>query len=121
MIDVTQGLIADLKEIAKKSDLGAEIFSPAVPIALETRTVADEMKEDVDKYAFYGGEDYELCFTAPRKNLKALANLAAKSQLRLTEIGEIKNTACLSIKDEKGALQPVQARAYGHFQQESAS
>lgn len=72
MIDVTQGLIADLKEIAKKSDLGAEIFSPAVPIALETRTVADEMKEDVDKYAFYGGEDYEMIFTIKEPEVEKL-------------------------------------------------
>lgn len=72
MIDVTQGLIADLKEIAKNSELGAEIYSPAVPIALETRNVADEMKEDVDKYAFYGGEDYELLFTLRESQVEKL-------------------------------------------------
>ena len=63
MIDVTKGLIADLKELGIKSGLGMEIYSPAVPISLETRQVADEMKEDVDKYAFYGGEDFEMLFT----------------------------------------------------------
>jgi thiamine-monophosphate kinase len=72
MIDVTQGLIADLKQIAKNSGLGAEIYSPAVPIALETRTVADEMKEDVDKYAFYGGEDYEMLFTLKESQVEKL-------------------------------------------------
>jgi len=72
LIDVTQGLIADLKEIAKSSGLGAEIYSPAVPIALETRNVADEMKEDVDKYAFYGGEDYEMLFTLREPEVEKL-------------------------------------------------
>lgn len=72
LIDVTQGLIADLKEIAKNSGLGAEIYSPAVPIALETRNVADEMKEDVDKYAFYGGEDYEMLFTLKESQVEKL-------------------------------------------------
>lgn len=72
MIDVTQGLIADLKHIAKSSGLGAEIYSPAVPIALETRTVADEMKEDVDKYAFYGGEDFEILFTLKESQVEKL-------------------------------------------------
>jgi thiamine-monophosphate kinase len=65
MIDLTQGLIADLRELAKNSDLGAELYSPAIPISLETRAVADEMSEDVDKYAFYGGEDFEILFTIP--------------------------------------------------------
>ena len=65
MIDLTQGLIADLRELAKNSEMGAELYSPAIPIAMETRAVADEMSEDVDKYAFYGGEDFEMLFTIP--------------------------------------------------------
>lgn len=63
MIDLSQGLLADLKSILVVSGIGAEIYSPAVPISLETRKIADEMQEDVDKYAFYGGEDYEMLFT----------------------------------------------------------
>jgi len=65
LIDVTQGLISELGSIAKSSGLGMEVYSPAVPIALETRRIADEMNEDVDKYAFYGGEDFEMVFTIP--------------------------------------------------------
>lgn len=65
LMDITQGLIADLSDLLKQSDTGAEIYSPAVPIGIETRKVADEMNEDVDKYAFYGGEDFEMLFTIP--------------------------------------------------------
>ena len=65
LIDVSQGLISELSSIAKSSGLGMEVYSPAVPIAIETRKVADEMNEDVDKYAFYGGEDFEMVFTLP--------------------------------------------------------
>lgn len=63
MIDLSQGLLAELKSILVDSGLGAEMYSPAVPISFETRKIADEMEEDVDKYAFYGGEDYEMLFT----------------------------------------------------------
>jgi thiamine-monophosphate kinase len=63
LIDVSQGLLADSKHIAVSSDLGMDLYSPAIPISLETRKVADEMEEDVDKYAYYGGEDYEMLFT----------------------------------------------------------
>lgn len=65
LIDLTQGLVADLSDVLKQSSVGAEIYSPAVPISLEARNVADEMNEDVDKYAFYGGEDFEMLFTLP--------------------------------------------------------
>lgn len=72
MIDVTQGLVPDLISLASASGLGSEIYLPAIPIALETRRVADEMKEDVDKYAFYGGEDYEMFFTIGESEIPAL-------------------------------------------------
>lgn len=74
MIDVTQGLVSDLKHLAKASDVGLYVYQAAFPIALDTRTVADEMKEDVDKYALYGGEDFELMFTIPESMVEALAD-----------------------------------------------
>jgi len=73
MIDVTNGLITDLKKICESSQLGAELYSPSVPITLKTREVAEEMKEDVDKYAFYGGEDYELLFSAKEDEIEKLS------------------------------------------------
>lgn len=63
MIDLSQGLIADLRSLLRASHTGATIYAPAIPISFETRKVANEMEEDVDKYAFYGGEDFEMLFT----------------------------------------------------------
>ena len=73
MIDVTQGLVSELKQICDHSGYGAQIYQAALPIALETRKVADEMKEDVDKYALYGGEDLELVFTLPEKYVNSFS------------------------------------------------
>jgi len=69
MIDITQGLLSEIKQLTEASGVGAQLYQAALPIALETRNVADEMKEDVDKYALYGGEDLELLFTLPEKVL----------------------------------------------------
>ena len=66
LTQVKNGLITDLKSLLIASKHSAEVYSPAIPIALETRKVADEMNEDVDKYVFYGGEDFELLFTIPQ-------------------------------------------------------
>lgn len=74
MIDLSQGLLADLKSVLSDFGTGAEIYSPAVPISLETRKIADEMEEDVDKYAFYGGEDYEMLFTMSEIDAGKLRN-----------------------------------------------
>lgn len=74
MIDVTQGLASEVKQITEASAVGAQLYQAALPIALETRRVADEMKEDVDRYALYGGEDLELLFTLPEQILDELAD-----------------------------------------------
>lgn len=72
MVDVSQGLINELQLITEANNIGCEIFTPAVPISLETRKIADEMKEDVDRYAFYGGEDYEMLFTLGDEDVEKL-------------------------------------------------
>ncbi len=73
MIDISQGLIHDLQRVLNSSGKGAYLYQAAFPIDLQTREVANEMEEDVDKYALYGGEDFELMFTANEKVVEALA------------------------------------------------
>ncbi len=74
MIDITQGLGSELQHLTQASNVGAYVYQAAFPIALDTRSVADEMKEDVDKYALYGGEDFELMFTIPEGEVEKLAD-----------------------------------------------
>jgi thiamine-monophosphate kinase len=69
MIDLTKGVIHEVKSLCEASDLGAYLYQAALPIAIETRHVADEMQEDVDRYALFGGEDLELIFTLPEKEV----------------------------------------------------
>ncbi|TVQ70436.1 MAG: thiamine-phosphate kinase [Balneolaceae bacterium] len=76
MIDVSQGLLHDLQRVLTSSQKGAYLYQSALPIDLQTRKLADEMQEDVDKYALYGGEDFELLFTLPEKEAGKLAELS---------------------------------------------
>jgi thiamine-monophosphate kinase len=75
MIDVSKNLLRDLSALTLASSCGAMIYQAAIPIALETRAVADELGEDVDQYAFQGGEDYELLFTLPEQDVNKLVGL----------------------------------------------
>ncbi|MTI87046.1 MAG: thiamine-phosphate kinase [Balneolaceae bacterium] len=74
MIDITKGLVNEVSEISKASGHGAYIYQATLPIAIESRQVADEMEEDVDRYALYGGEDLELMFTLPEKKVEEFVN-----------------------------------------------
>ena len=58
-IDVSDGLIQDLSHICEESHLGAMVMVDRLPLHPEAREVLTA--ED----ALYGGEDYELLFTAP--------------------------------------------------------
>lgn len=72
MVSVSEGLVPSLKELLEQTSASINIYSPSIPVALETRSVANEMEEDVDKYAFYGGEDYEYVFTLPQDRVSDL-------------------------------------------------
>lgn len=69
MIDLTKGVVHEVKSLCEASGLGAYLYQAALPVAIETRHVADEMEEDVDRYALFGGEDLEMIFTMPEKDV----------------------------------------------------
>lgn len=75
MIDLSQGLMNDLQILGEEASCGFKLYSPAIPIDLSTRKVADEMEEDVDRYALYGGEDFELLFTLREGEVEKLRAL----------------------------------------------
>ncbi len=60
MIDVSDGLAADLGHILAESGLGAELDASAIPIHADARG-----REDPLAAALFDGEDYELLFTLP--------------------------------------------------------
>lgn len=72
MIDISKNLLQDTMQLIHASGVGVKLYSGAIPVALETRAVADEFEEDVDQYALQGGEDYELLFTLPEKDVNKL-------------------------------------------------
>jgi thiamine-monophosphate kinase len=74
MIDVSKNTLQDLMQLIRASKKGAQIYEAAIPIALETRAVAEELQEDVVQYALQGGEDYELIFTMPESDVNKFVN-----------------------------------------------
>ncbi len=63
-IDISDGLLADLGHILERSDVAAEIELAALPASAILRRYLDRVAACSALLA--GGDDYELCFTAPR-------------------------------------------------------
>jgi thiamine-monophosphate kinase len=65
MIDLSDGLASDLRQICRASKCGARIYLERIPIARQTTDLAEEMHIDPVIAALNGGEDHELLFTVP--------------------------------------------------------
>lgn len=65
MIDISDGLASDLRQICNSSHTGARIYLERLPIARQTTQLAEEMHIDPVIAALNGGEDHELLFTIP--------------------------------------------------------
>jgi thiamine-monophosphate kinase len=87
-LDVSDGLLGDLAHILKQSGKDAEIFLNQIP---KSDTLRKQSLEIQNQYAASGGDDYELCFTAPSSKRDVIAKISADLNLPLTQIGSIKS------------------------------
>jgi thiamine-monophosphate kinase len=65
MIDISDGLSSEILHICDASGMGCKLYAEKIPIAPETRKIAEEMSMEPVTIALNGGEDYELLFTVP--------------------------------------------------------
>ena len=75
MIDLSDGLASDLRQICRSSQCGARIYLERLPIARQTSELAEEMHIDPVIAALNGGEDHELLFTVPLDKQEQVARL----------------------------------------------
>lgn len=65
MIDLSDGLSTDIGHICDTSNVGVQLFASQLPISSSLRKLFPLIGKDVLGFALNGGDDYELCFTAP--------------------------------------------------------
>jgi thiamine-monophosphate kinase len=109
LIDVSDGLASEVHHLCHRSGCGAVVHAAALPIALETRDAADHFGEDVDTYALFGGEDYELLFAL------APADLERLDPATVHVVGAFTPGAAVLVQTPDGATIPLDAGGYQHF------
>jgi len=116
MIDVSDGLLSDLKHIGEESRVGAVIWAERIPQSEAFRTLAPGGPGQAWKWALKGGEDYELLFSVPPEKASELQALAREWPCGATRIGRIEPLAHgVVVQDEKGTVDPAELKGYDHF------
>jgi thiamine-monophosphate kinase len=116
MLDVSDGLAADLGHLCAASHVGAELDADAVPVDPAARAVAEALERDALELALEGGEDYELVFTVRadgvERALEAVAQAGGSARVmgRLTEPG-----ASLRLRYADGQIEELVARGWDHL------
>ncbi len=110
MIDISDGLASEVHHICTQSRCGALVHAAAIPIAFETRDAANDFEEDVDAYALFGGEDYEILFAASREELGRL------DETQFNVVGEVAEASFgIQVQTPEGQTIPLTPGGYTHF------
>ena len=112
-IDISDGLLADLGHICRLSGVGATVELAAIPVS---SIGAKHIAEPAARTAITaGGDDYELCFTAPANSRESIAELTDMLGVRITRIGQVKRGKGMSLLGTDGKPIKIDAGGFDHF------
>jgi len=120
-IDVSDGLLADLGHIAERSGCAAAVRLVQLPHLPKGESYDADLRCIALECQLTGGDDYELCFTAPGTQSLAIAKIAATLELPLWCIGEMVAGATgeVTVFDPDGKAVEFDAKGFDHFGQAS--
>lgn len=111
-IDVSDGLLADLGHICKASGCGAAIDVERVPLSAELLSLFPP--QEALAHALGGGDDYELCFTAPPSRAEEVEAALEAAGVPVRRIGQlVAGQTVVCRRDGEPYTPPV--RGYRHF------
>ena len=112
-IDISDGLLADLGHILERSHVGATLEFAALPTLPVVQTYLHQaVARDC---VLAGGDDYELCITAPADRRNVVLAAALSAGVVVMRIGRITAEAGLTLIDADGQPLPYDQTGYDHF------
>lgn len=116
-IDVSDGLLADLGHIAERSGCAAAVQLVQLPHLPKGETYNADLRRMALDCQLAGGDDYELCFTAPYAQHLAIGRIAAELELPLWCIGDIVDGPAgeVTVLDPDGQPVTFDHHGFDHF------
>jgi thiamine-monophosphate kinase len=117
MIDISDGLLGDLRHICEESGVGAEIIRTALPVSAHMRAFSDPDGRDPYEIILGESDDYELIITStPGNKDKVCSAIAEISDVPVAEIGRITGkTGVIEIAFPDGSKHEATAIGWDHF------
>ncbi|MDE1252432.1 thiamine-phosphate kinase [Vibrio aestuarianus] len=112
-IDISDGLISDIKHILERSQVGVSLDVAALPLSQELLQFVDSL-ETAQQYALTSGEEYELCFTVPEQNKGSIESALAHCGCKVSCIGQIRPQGTFELHHQ-GKVLNWQLNGYDHF------
>jgi len=112
-IDISDGLLADLGHICEASDVGAIVDADALPASTALHATFDgDARRSLQAV---GGDEYELCFTAPVSARGTVSQLATSMVGAATRIGTILEEGGVATCLRDGSPWSAPAAGWVHF------
>lgn len=112
MIDISDGLAADLNHICEASKVGAQLVENRMPISDAVRKMSKRPGHSPISYAFSDGEDFELLFTAPPDQARRILK---NNKMPVWAIGFMTKDKGIYLEDSKGVIKAIKPKGYRHF------
>jgi thiamine-monophosphate kinase len=111
MLDVSDGLVADLYHILEESNIGAILNATAIPVSEAAGQTSDERSPL--HHALGDGEDFELLFAvSPEDGERLVQNNPL--DIRLSRVGEITTEQSCQLRNEDGILCELPRLGWSH-------
>jgi len=111
-LDISDGLVGDLGHILAASGVGATLDVDALPPG---PVLARQHQELRRRFTAAGGDDYELCFTAPADKRAQVLEAAALAATPVTRVGTIEAAPGLRLVDAHGVPLDLGLTGWDHF------
>src|SRR5438128_10497222 len=117
MIDISDGLAADVNHLCVESGCGAVLDADRIPISADARAIQDDARAIQDDkspldHALSDGEDFELVFALAREDAQRLLQAQPVSGINMVHIGECIEQGLWI--EQAGKRQPLMPRGYEH-------
>lgn len=113
-IDISDGLIQDLKHILSNSSIGAEINLDLIPYSEPAKSLIST-NPSLSSRMITGGDDYELCFTIDETKLMLLQERLKHEETPITRIGTITTNKELKLFSHGKRVDTPVMNGYQHF------